>query len=335
MTANGTIKQALHAALNASFIVYDKSFLDIIGTNSSFNLIAERSDAFTVDCGAWAWDRGEIWFASGVEWENATAISILHLADNTITTHSFAGDALRNPNGAYYYNRPVYFTTAGNETHAGGVVAIDPNPETKVVTTILNSYFGFRFSYIDDVAWVRRNGKDYMFLTDLGAPALIGTLPALKDNPAPQLQNAVWRFDPQRQSIRPVISRADCALPNGVRANAYGTKLYVTDSSYSGLSNAANSSFGSGGIYEFDLNESVLPVQKSLFHFTRQGLSNGIKVDDAGNVWTVAYDGIWCHDKEGVPLGVINESPLLTPGGGFPPQNFAIAGDTLVIFAQL
>ena len=331
-TTDSALNSALRAASNASFISYDDQFLAIVGTNSSFNLVDQRPGDWAAEGGAWAWDRDEVWFTSGVGAQNATAISVLHLRNNSISTPVFSGDPLPNPNGAYYFNRTVYFTTAGNATHAGGIVSIDP--ATNVVTTLLNSYYGQRFNYPDDLAWATVDGRSYLFFTDLGAPAVTASFEALADNPAPQIQNAVWRFDPLRKSLRAVISRADCAIPNGVRVNADATKLYVTDSSYSGFSGTANSSFGSGAVYEFALNDHALPVQKSLFALTRQGLADGIKLDDAGNVWVAAYDGYSVYAPDGKLLGVINANPLLLPGAGFPTQNFALAGDVLVVFAQ-
>lgn len=331
-TTNASLNRVLHGTQNASFIMYDQEFLSIVGTNSSFKLIEQRDDAFAAEGGAWAWDRDEVWFSSGVEGENATAISILDLGNNTISTPLFSGDPLPNPNGAYYFNKTVYFTTAGNATHAGGIVAV--NPATKVVTTILNSYFGLRFNYIDDMAWVQKNNKSYMFFTDLGAPTLTGTFPALADNPAPLLQNAVWRFDPERKSLRPVISRTDVAIPNGVRANYDGTKLYVGDSSFSGLSGTANSSWGNGAVYEYCLNDDGLPVEKRMFGLTRSGLTDGMKIDDAGNVWTADYSGIWIQAPDGKVLGSIPATSVLVSDSAYPIQNFALAGDVLVVFAQ-
>lgn len=334
-TTNETLNGIFEEAANASVIIYDPEFFSTISSNATFNLIEQRTDAFAAEGGAWASDRNEVWFSSGVEGETATSISILNLCNNSISTPVFTGDPIPNPNGAYYFNNTIYFTTAGNATHAGGIIAI--NPATKVVTTVVNSYYGLRFNYIDDMAWLQKNGNSYLFFTDLGAPALTGTFPALTNNPAELLQNAVWRFDPQRKSLRPVIPRSDAAIPNGVRVNAEGTKLYVTDSSMSGLSGVANSSFGSGAIYEWELNDNALPVQKSLFSLTRNGLSDGLKIDDSGNVWTADYSGIWIQAPDGKILANIPAVPLLVDGikSSFPIQNFALAGDTLVVFAQL
>ena len=339
-TTCDTLNSALDVASTANFIVYDDAFYDIIGakstagTNTSFNLVEQQDSDFAAEGGAWAWDRNEVWFASGVTGQNATVIHVLNLVDNTISTPSFTGAALANPNGAYYFNKTVYFSTAGNATHPSSIVSIDP--ATKVVSTILNSWYGLRFSFIDDLAWVTTaTNNSYLFFTDLGAPAVTASFKALAHNPAPQIQNAVWRYDPQRKSLRPVIPRSDVAIPNGVRANAAGTKLYVTDSSYSGFSGTANSSWGSGAVYEWHLNADVLPVQKSLLGLTRQGLADGLKVDDAGNVWVAAYDGISVYAPDGKLLGVISGVPLLVEGAGHPTQNFALAGDVLVVFAQL
>ncbi|KAL1310472.1 hypothetical protein AAFC00_000764 [Neodothiora populina] len=331
-TTDASLNTLFGSTKNASFLSYDDSFLDIIGQTANFQLVEQRDEPFASEGGAWASDRNEVWFSSTVEGVPASTISILNLVNNSVSTPVFTGDPIPNPNGAYYYNGTMYFTTAGNATHAGGIVAIDP--ATKHVTTVINSYFGLRFNYIDDMAWVNVGGKDYMFFTDLGAPALTGTFPALKDNPAPLLQNAVWRFDPARKSLRPVIPRSDVAIPNGVRANADGTKLYVGDSSMSGLSGAANSSWGNGAIYEYDLNADGLPVTKSMFGLTRSGLADGMKVDDAGNVWTADYAGIWVQAPDGKTIGTIISTSLLVPNSALAIANFALAGDVLVVLAQ-
>lgn len=65
----------------------------------------------------------------------------------------------------------------------------------------------------------------------------------------------------------------------------------------------------------------------------REGLADGIKLDDAANVWTAEYEGIYVRNKYGKVLGVINATPLLVPGSSYVIENFALAGDTLVILA--
>ncbi|KAF1344651.1 hypothetical protein BDV97DRAFT_402425 [Delphinella strobiligena] len=284
-TTNFSLNSVVNGAQNASFIVYDQEFSSIIGDQPNLTLVEQRADQFAAEGGVWAFDRNEVWFSSGVVGEDATSIYVLNLSNNTITHPTFTGDPIPNANGGYYYNRTVYFTTAGNANQVASVVSI--NPATKVATTIVNLYFDF--ASISLMMW-----------------------PNIQK---PTIQNAVWRFDPQRQYLRPVIPRSDAAISNGVRVNAEGTKLYVTDNSYWKSSGFANSSFGEAAVYEYELNDDALPL------------------DDAANVWTAEYEGIYVRNKYGKVLGVINATPLLVPGSSYVIENFALAGDTLVILA--
>jgi sugar lactone lactonase YvrE len=159
---------------------------------------------------------------------------------------------------------------------AGGVIAIDP--KTKVVTTIASSYFGLRFNFPDDVVWVRRGGKAYMFFTDLEecppSPFL-----ATADNPV-QLPNAVWCLNPQEKALRPVISRTEIAISNGIRVNAEGTKSYVTDSSYPGKTGLAALGWANTAIHEYDFDDNMVPSNHRLFSISSLGVPDGIKVDE-------------------------------------------------------
>lgn len=331
--ANSSLNTILRPAQNSSFIVYDDlEFFSIFDPQFNFTLIQRRDDDFAAEGGAWAWDRNQVWFSSSGVTEYSSTIYILDLANNSVSMPVLTGDPIVNPNGAYYFNRTVYFTYRGSTTYAPGIAAIDP--ATNIATNVVNSYFGLRFNFPDDVAWVRKGGYSYMFFTDLGEPGLLAEDKDVSpDEPPSDIQNAVWRFDPQRQTVRAVIPRSDIAVPNGLRVNADGTKLYVGDTSTSSLSGPANYSWGSAALYEYELNERALPVQKSMFSLTRQGFVDGIKVDDAGNVWTAEFDGIWIRSPDGETIAVINAAQLVETGTRHI-SNFALAGDTLIVFGQ-
>lgn len=71
-----------------------------------------------------------------------------------------------------------------------------------------------------------------------------------------------------------------------------------------------------------------------MFGFTRQGVSDGIKVDDKGRVWTAEYEGIVVRNSFGKVIGVFNKEVILgSPTPKVEMANFAIAGDTLVLLA--
>ncbi len=93
---------------------------------------------------------------------------------------------------------------------------------------------------------------------------------------------------------------------------------------------------GSNAIYKFDLvadeNGVPWPVNKRLFGISRTGISDGMKVDDYGRVWTGEGEGIVVRDPSGKVLGLFNAETLLVDrGAGGPIENFALAGDKLVI----
>jgi len=178
------------------------------------------------------------------------------------------------------------------------------------------------------VTWVKRGNNSYMFFTDdpLSQVYAGGQSDVLPD--------AVWRYDPQEQSIVPVISRADMLVPNGITVNAEQSKLYVTDTTGVGTgpeevgAGAANS--GSPAIYSFDLDDDMFPVHKHMLGISRRGIPDGIHVDDAGRVWTGEYEGIVVRNAKGKVIGVFNSETSLA-SQEVPIANFALAGDTLVM----
>ena len=214
-TSDPSINALLSSAQNASFISYSPEFSRLLGSHPQFELAASRPDEdFAFEGGVWAFDRDEVWFSSSTAtFGNQSFISVLSLAENTVTTPDF-DPPLKGVNGGYFFNNTAFFTTGGTDA---ALVAIDP--ATKKWHTVLNSYFGNQLGFVDDVTWVRKGNFSYAFFTTIGA---LGPLFAGGPTPFP---GAVWRFDPQRGALQSVISRADIQFPNGVRVNAEGTKL--------------------------------------------------------------------------------------------------------------
>jgi gluconolactonase len=60
---------------------------------------------------------------------------------------------------------------------------------------------------------------------------------------------------------------------------------------------------------------------------------DGIYIDDEGRVWTGESDGIVVRNNEGRILGPLNSLVLIREDQIRPLQNFALAGDTLVVLA--
>ncbi|KAL2825102.1 hypothetical protein BJY01DRAFT_256343 [Aspergillus pseudoustus] len=90
----------------------------------------------------------------------------------------------------------------------------------------------------------------------------------------------------------------------------------------------------SPAIYRYDLSAEGTVSNKVLVGFSREGVPDGLKVDDQGRIWTAEYEGIVVRSPAGQVLGLFNKQVIL---GSTQPQieltNFALAGDTLVVLA--
>ncbi|CAM6088849.1 unnamed protein product [Calypogeia fissa] len=339
-TSDGYIAELFSAAKKAPFITYDPEFLHITGDRPNFpQLIAQRDDLFADEAGVWVPDKNQVWFTSATV-NNAGNLSILDLETSTIFRPN-TSIPLVTPNGGYFFDGKVYFTGQGTANLEPCIYAVNTN--TYETETVINSYFGLRFGGPNDVTWaikrgqnVDRNGnkngnnKSFMFFSDEPQSYVFaGGLP-------PVLPNAVWRYDPDEQSIVPVISRADILVPNGVAVNADSSKLFVTDTPFSAVYVPADTpSSGSPAIYSFDLDEDGFPINKRMVGIARSGIPDGIKIDDAGRIWTGEGEGIVVRNPRGKILGVFNSEFFLESYQTEPPiANFALAGDTLVVLAM-
>ncbi|KAK3116635.1 hypothetical protein LTR53_002810 [Teratosphaeriaceae sp. CCFEE 6253] len=320
--------RAISTARNASFIAYDDEFLRIIGSDPAVRLLATSSNenvSFAFEGGIWVPETNQVWFTAYLD-PTPGYLSILDLNTSTVFRPNITpAGILPNPNGGYYFDGRVYMTTFGDPETTPAIVAVDPC--TYRAEEVVNSYFGLPLNGPDDVTVVVSNatGEACLFFTDffLNEEGLgVATYPGPSELPY-----FVWRYTQHDQNLRPVIGPLEIQDPNGVATKRDSSLLYVTD-----------------GIYHYDLGgaEGCTPLNKRLFALARQGFANGIKVDDAGRVWTAEYEGVVVRDGgSGKVLGVFNAVDIITANGENPVNvrdvaplaNFALAGDELVILA--
>jgi gluconolactonase len=329
-TTDDSVNKLFQNATKAPFISYDDEFLELLGDNPQITLVEKRDTDFAYEAGVWIPEKNTVWFTSAVS-DGPPHFEVLNLTDNSVYNVTTKGGPFQNPNGGYYFNGSVYFATIrdpGNYT--GGVAKVDVN--TLEAGLYVNSYFGLRFDDIDDIAWTTQaNGKSYMYFSNLAYAQL--SYPKL---PAGQLTNAIWRFDPQKKLLLPVIENGDIEIPNGIRATHDGKTLYVanfggkqfTDGNYS----TVLAEVSGPSVFKYDLDDEGFPVNRKLFSYTRQGGADGLHLDDAGRVWTGEGEGIVVRNPDGRVIGVFNveffnpDHPLTLPIA-----NFALAGDEVIV----
>ena len=339
-TSSSEVNSILTAAKKAPIISYDQSFLDIVGSDPEIHLVEERStDDFAYEMGVWVPERNEVWFTSAVEQGRVIAPTLyaLNLATNKVSKVQASQDII-NANGGYYFEGKVFIATyPNNASYSGGVISVDVN--TLQVETVLNSYFGLRYNGVDDIVWATdsASGCSYMYFTDLDFAYLgYDNLPPL------QLPANVYRWDPQTQVVLPVIGRSD-VNPNGVRVSPDMKTLYVTDSTatfagpgpYSPGSGPSDTFWLGPYIYAYDLDSHMMPVNRRVFGMARQGIADGIHVDDAGNVYTGEWEGVVVRNSAGKTIGVFNSQYFQADkhADALALANFALAGDALVVLS--
>lgn len=160
------------------------------------------------------------------------------------------------------------------------------------LTVIADRYDGRRLNSPND-AVVHSDGSvwftdpDYGILSDYEgyrAPSEIGAC-------------NVYRVAPETGVVQCVAD--DFSKPNGLAFSPDESRLYVADS---GASHAED---GPHHIRVFDVDAHGRLRNGRMFADISPGVPDGMRVDEHGNVWTSAGDGIHCYAPDGTRLGKI------------------------------
>lgn len=116
------------------------------------------------------------------------------------------------------------------------------------------------------------------------------------------------------------------AHPNGLAFSPDETTLYVSDTSIARVEG------GNRHIVAFDVVDGWRLAAARVFAVIEPGVSDGLRVDVEGNIWTSAGDGIHVLDRSGVELGrflLPEEASNCTFGGADGRRLFITATSTL------
>jgi gluconolactonase len=108
---------------------------------------------------------------------------------------------------------------------------------------------------------------------------------------------ALYRFDPGSGEIR--IAAGDFDGPNGLAFSPDERRLYVSETGDQSSDNPRQY------IRVFEVDDDGTLRGGEVFHKIAPGYADGMKVDEDGNVWSSAADGLHCLSPEGRLLGKI------------------------------
>jgi gluconolactonase len=108
---------------------------------------------------------------------------------------------------------------------------------------------------------------------------------------------ALYRFDPATGEI--AVAAGDFAGPNGLAFSPDERRLYVAETGAVGDLDPVRH------IRVFDLGEGGRLSGGEVFHTISPGYCDGLRVDEHGNLWSSAADGVHCIDPQGRLLGKI------------------------------
>ena len=138
-------------------------------------------------------------------------------------------------------------------------------------------------------------------------------------------RSRLYRVDPGTGAVS--VAADDFVQPNGLALSPDERRLYVADS---GRSHVLD---GPAHIRVFDLNAGRL-TGGEVFAECPMGFFDGFRLDEAGNVWTSAGDGVRCYEPDGNLIGIIHTpDPVANVCFGGPARNRLFICATGAVYA--
>jgi gluconolactonase len=222
--------------------------------------------------------------------------------DDAVVWSDVRGNVVRRwsaVDGATDLYRPSDFANGHTLDHDGSILACEHGPRRVARyerdgsrTTVVDRYRGARLNSPNDIV-VASDGA--IWFTDPPYGILDDTEGYRADS---ELGGCfVFRFDRTTGVLE--IASFDLVHPNGLAFSPDESTLYVSDTS------AARIEGGNHHIVALDVVDGRRLASPRVFAVIEPGLSDGLRVDVEGNVWTSAGDGIHVLDAAAVELGRI------------------------------
>ena len=170
------------------------------------------------------------------------------------------------------------------------------------IETVVDQWWGLPFNSPNDIV-VKSDGT--IWFTD---PSY-GYLQGFKN--APLIGNFVYRYDPKTEFLSVVANSFN--KPNGLAFSPHEDILYINDS---GAIQEPGSYYVNlpHHIRAFDVKDGRHLVNDRLFAVVTPGVSDGLKVDTKGRVYSSSADGVQVFNQQGDLIGKILVEDELAQG---------------------
>ena len=282
---------------------------DII-TPAFRNLILANAQVETLFTGT-RWGEGPVWFgdAGCLLWSDIPNNRMLRWVEGV---------------GVSIFRQPSNFSNGNTRDLQGRLVTCEHAGRRVTrteydgrITVIADSYKGKRLNSPNDVV-VKSDGTiwftdpPYGILTDYEGGRAESELGV----------NNVFRFEPRTGDLTVVAD--DFVKPNGLAFSPDEAILYVSDTAQS------HDPKGAHHIRALAVKDGNRLAGGKVFVEVSPGMSDGFRVDEQGNVWTSAGDGVHCYSPSGELLGKVRVPEVVAnvTFGGPRKNRLFIAGAT-------
>jgi gluconolactonase len=291
------------------FVIEDRRFARYILANASLEEL----------CGGFRWIEGPVWFG------DAGCLLFQDLPRDRTMRWIDGG-------GVSTYRQPSGFANGQARDRQGRLIACSHGERclfrTELngeVTRLVDRHDGRRLNAPNDVV-VKSDGS--IWFTDPLYGIQTDYEGGRRESEQPP---ALYRFEPW--SGRIAVAAGDFAGPNGLAFSPDERRLYVSETG------DQTSDAPLQHIRVFDVGADGRLSGGGIFHKIDPGYADGLKVDEDGNVWSGAADGVHCIDPAGRLMGkVLTPARVsnLTFGGRHRNRLFIGASHTLyAIFLNL
>lgn len=232
------------------------------------------------------WSEGPVWLAATQEliWSDIPNNRLMRWSEGA---------------GAGVFRQPSNFNNGNTLDREGRIVgclhgdrAVVRTEHDGSITTIASHWQGKRLNSPNDVV-VKSDGSIWFTDPDYGINSDYEGYAAQTEIGACN----VYRVDGQSGEMS--IVSADMERPNGLAFSNDESQLYIADT---GLTHREG---GPHHIRVFDVVDGVKLRGGEVFATISPGLADGFRLDDRGNIWTSAGDGVHCYAPDGTLLGKI------------------------------